>query len=195
MVGLAPIRYTWDVLELVITHLTGSRRNAVETFGSLPLRLGRADDNDVKFDADKELKVSAHHAEIRSDGAGGLVVVDLSKNGVLVNGARIEGEAALPNHAVVELGGADGPRLRIKYEASSGGISFSKLKKAAAATGEPPANKHLRTTAEAEAYTESDLEPTAPPKPPAAPGSKVGLVIAVVVLLAAVGVLGAILLR
>jgi predicted component of type VI protein secretion system len=150
------------VVELVVTHLSGSRRNAVETFGSLPLKLGRADDNDVRFDPDQDIKVSAHHAEVRSDGEGGLQVVDLSKNGVLVNGSKIEGAAALPNHAVIELG-ADGPRVQVKYEMGSGGISFSKLKRAAAAEGaQPPMSKHLRTTAEAEAYSESELEPPTP---------------------------------
>ena len=183
------------MVELVITHLSGSRRNAVETFGNLPVKLGRAVDNDVKFDPEKDIKVSAHHAEVRSDGEGGLAIVDLSKNGVLVNGAKIDGTAALPNHAVVELG-VDGPRLKVKYEAGSGGISFSKLKKKAAedaAAAEAAPNRLLRTTAEAEAYTETELDDPAPKKTP--PGSKTGLLVAIVAVVLAAIVLAAVLLR
>jgi predicted component of type VI protein secretion system len=188
VVGARRIRYTWGVLEIVVTHLSGSRRNAVETFGNLPVKLGRADDNDVKFDAEQDIKVSAHHAEVRSDGEGGLQVVDLSKNGVLVNGAKIDGTAPLPNHAVLELG-TDGPRLKVRFEsAGSRGISFSKLKKAspsaeAGGAEQPPQNKHLRTTAEAVAYTEADLDDK-PPRPPG-PGSRVALMFALVALVIA----------
>ena len=196
MVGPPPIRYTCGVVEIVVTHLTGSRRNAVETFGALPVKLGRADDNDVKFDPEQDIKVSAHHAEVRSDGQGGLQVVDLSRNGVLVNGAKIDGAAALPNHAVIELG-TDGPRLKVKFETlGSGGISFSKLKKAAAAAAAAegaPANRLLRTTAEASAYTETELNDPVPKKAPA--GSKTGLLLVIAAVLAVGAVLAVVFLR
>jgi hypothetical protein len=166
------------VIEITITHLSGARRGAVETFSGLPLRLGRAPECEVKFDPDSDLKVSATHAELRSDGAGGLAVADLaSTNGVLVNGAKIEGQAPVPNHAVVELG-VDGPRLQIKVETGSGGISFSKLK-LKADTPPPMARPHLRTTDESPAYSETDLEPTQP-TPPRRTGVNPGIVIAAV---------------
>lgn len=154
---LAPVRYTGTGVQVTITHLTGARRNAVETFATLPLKLGRADECDVRFDPEQDIKVSAVHAELRSDGEGGLVIVDLqSTNGVLVNGVRVEGEAPVPNHAVIEVG-AEGPRLKLTYEKGAHGISFSKLKKpdAPAPAG---AAANLRTTDETPAYTEADLE-------------------------------------
>ena len=147
------------MVQLTITHLSGARRNAVETFATLPLKLGRAPGCDVRFDPDQDVKVSAEHAELRSDGQGGLSIVDLqSTNGVLVNGARVDGSGPVPNHAVIEVG-ADGPRLKLTFEKGAHGISFSKLRKPdAAAAPETAVERNLRTTDETPAYTEADVE-------------------------------------
>jgi len=59
------------------------------------------------------------------------VIIDLdSRNGLLLNGQKVEGKATLPNHAVVEVG-VGGPRLRFDFE-ESGGISFAKISGSAA---------------------------------------------------------------
>ena len=111
------------MIEITVTWLDGNRKGAVETFTSLPLRLGRADECEVRFDADQDLKVSAKHAEVRSDGEGALEVEDLgSKNGTTVNGAATQGPTPLPNHAVVQLAsdvagvrqGVSPPAIRIE---------------------------------------------------------------------------------
>lgn len=182
------------MFEITLTHLSGSRRGTVETLGAVPLKLGRADDCHVKFDAEKDLKVSAYHAELRADGDGGLLIADLeSKNGVLVNGVKVQAAAPVPNHAVVELG-ADGPRLKLTFQKGSGGISFSKLKKPDLGATPDVISKNLRTTDETPAYTEADLDekPAAPPpKEPAGAGA----IIAVIVLVVAICVVAFLALR
>lgn len=112
---------------ITVTHLSGSRRTAVETYSRLPLRIGRGDDCQLRFDPDQDLQVSALHAEIL-EGSGGLVVKDLgSKNGLSLNGERVEGEVTLPNRGVLEIG-QGGPRVQVAFEAG-GGINFNQLRK------------------------------------------------------------------
>lgn len=80
--------------------------------GRYALTVGRADDNDLPLGGDAFPSVSAHHArfELRE---GKLWVVDLdSRNGVLVGGRRIEGEARLNEGDQVRLGSV-GPRLLV----------------------------------------------------------------------------------
>ncbi len=181
------------MITITLTHLSGARRNAVETFSTLPLKLGRAPGCDVRFDPDQDIKVSAEHAELRSDGEGGLEVVDLqSTNGVLVNGVKVEGAAPVPNHAVIEVG-ADGPRLKLTFEKGAHGISFSKLKKPAVEAADAAGARNLRTTDETPAYTEADLEQRPASPPPAKTGA--GAIIALTVLLVAAAIVAALALR
>jgi predicted component of type VI protein secretion system len=172
------------VVQITITHLSGARRNAVETFATLPLKLGRAGGCDVRFDPDQDVKVSAEHAELRSDGQGGLSIADLqSTNGVLVNGVRVDGSAPVPNHAVIEVG-ADGPRLKLTFERGAHGISFSKLRRPDAAAPGSAVERNLRTTDETPAYTEADVEAWQATKTDArglSPALIVGAVVVVVV--------------
>lgn len=182
------------MFEITLTHLSGSRRGSVETLGAVPLKLGRADDCHVRFDPEKDLKVSAYHAELRSDGQGGLLIADLeSKNGVLVNGVRVQAAAPITNHAVVELG-IDGPRLKLTFTRGSGGISFSKLKKPDLDAAPEVLSRNLRTTDETPAYTEADLEQTPAAAPPRGPAGA-GAIIAVVVVALAIVVVAFLALR
>jgi predicted component of type VI protein secretion system len=155
-------------LEVTITHLSGGRKGAVDTFSALPLKVGRSPECELKFDPEADARVSAVHAELRSDGDGGLVVVDLgSKNGLLLNGAKVGGEAKVPNHATIEVG-EGGPRVKVTFEAT-GGISFGKLKRPDAP--EAAAVKHdLKTTDEKPVFREEDLAPRRPPPPPGGTG-------------------------
>lgn len=155
-------------LEVTITHMSGGRKGAVDTFSSLPLKLGRAAECELKFDPEADARVSAVHAELRSDGDGGLVVVDLqSKNGLLLNGSKVGGEAKVPNHATLEVG-EGGPRVKVTFE-TTGGISFGKLKKPDEAAA-PSAVQALKTTDEKPAFREEDLTPRRPPPPPGGTG-------------------------
>lgn len=120
--------------EIKITHLSGSRRSAVESFSRLPLRIGRSDECQLRFDPEQDLQVSAVHAEIEAAGEG-LRVKDLgSKNGLLLNGEKVEGEVELPNRAVLEVG-AGGPRVQVTFEVG-GGINFNQIRKDQTAKGQ-----------------------------------------------------------
>lgn len=80
-------------------------------FDGARVRLGRALDNDVAFDANLDLDASGYHCElVLSDGAW--VVRDIhSRNGTWVNGARVSVQP-LRHGDVIECG-RNGPRLRV----------------------------------------------------------------------------------
>ncbi len=86
--------------ELAILSADGTRsRHALER---ARISIGRSRDSDV-FLPDQWL--SRQHAEIRRALSGACSVVDLgSKNGTLLNGARLEGERALRHGDVITLG-------------------------------------------------------------------------------------------
>lgn len=123
--------------ELLVKHLSGSRRDEEESFRAFPLRIGRAEECGLRFDPERDAKVSAVHAEIRRDEGGGFVVVDLgSTNGILLDGRRVEGSSPLPRQAVLEVG-EGGPRLRLRMVDAASGISFAPFRQHAAAPTPP----------------------------------------------------------
>lgn len=112
---------------ITVKHLTGSKRGATDAFVQLPLRIGRSETCQLQFDPDLDLKVSAEHAEIRCSDEGNLEVIDLdSTNGVLLNGAKLDGPTVLPQRATLEIGGG-GPRLQVTFE-EGGGFSLKRHK-------------------------------------------------------------------
>jgi len=84
----------------------------VETFEKGYLAIGRDPRSDVRFDADRDLDVSAQHAAIVR-GPDRTVVRDLgSTNGTFVNGQRAIGETPLHDGDVIGFG-AHGPTIEI----------------------------------------------------------------------------------
>ena len=95
-------------VELRIT--AGARAGTSERFDKSVVSIGRHPMCDLRFDAQKDLDVSARHAELRSV-AGRHVLHDLgSTNGTFVNGERVQGERELKDGDVL-LFGVDGPRV------------------------------------------------------------------------------------
>nr|WP_240808043.1 FHA domain-containing protein [Polyangium spumosum] len=95
-----------------IVHVAGARAGAAQTFERDLVRLGRAPDNDVVFDANHDREASGYHAELRREG-GAWFVVDLgSRNGTFANGQRIQRHALAAGTEVSF--GAKGPRIRIE---------------------------------------------------------------------------------
>jgi S1-C subfamily serine protease len=86
----------------------GARAGVRERFDKSVISIGRHPMNDLRFDAARDLDVSARHAELRIlDGSH--VLRDLgSTNGTFVNGERLTGERELAEGDEIRFG-ADGP--------------------------------------------------------------------------------------
>jgi pSer/pThr/pTyr-binding forkhead associated (FHA) protein/S1-C subfamily serine protease len=92
--------------------LTGARAGARARFEHSTITIGRDPASDLRLDADRDLDVSARHAELRAvDGAWTLADLG-STNGTFVNGERVDGERRLRAGDVVSLGEA-GPRIEV----------------------------------------------------------------------------------
>src|SRR3954451_20269618 len=71
-----------------IIHLSGSDKGKTATSAKPTVRVGRAADCDVRFDAAREPKVSNHHAEFLFEDGCWFVVDTASTNGTLIEGRR-----------------------------------------------------------------------------------------------------------
>jgi S1-C subfamily serine protease len=102
-------------VKVVVDIVAGARAGQRLTLDcARPIRFGRAPDNDVAFDAERDRDASGRHAELRRDGDL-LWVFDLgSANGTRLHGKSIA-KAAVPPGAEIEFG-AGGPRVRVQYE-------------------------------------------------------------------------------
>lgn len=90
--------------------LSGARAGQTEAFRKGYIGLGRHPLSDVRFDAERDLDVSARHAAIVSKGDG-FVIQDLgSRNGTFVNGQRITADTPLKDGDVIGFG-ANGPAV------------------------------------------------------------------------------------
>ncbi len=77
-------------------------------FDQACVRLGRSPDNDIVFD--NEAEISSHHAELRLEDDK-LIVYDMgAKNGVYLNGKRIEDSAVVSQRVELRLG-PHGPQM------------------------------------------------------------------------------------
>src|SRR6185295_16831815 len=90
--------------------LSGARAGQVEAFRKTYIGLGRHPLSDVRFDAERDLDVSARHAAIVRKPEG-FVLQDLgSRNGTFVNGTRITADTPLKDGDVIGFG-ANGPAI------------------------------------------------------------------------------------
>jgi soluble lytic murein transglycosylase-like protein len=98
-----------------LTHLSGSLQGTASMSPKAVIRIGRAADCDVRFDANRDTLVSTHHAEIRFQD-GQYVVVDVgSTNGTLVNGKLVRTHA-LRSGDKIGFGAQGGPEVRFDIE-------------------------------------------------------------------------------
>lgn len=75
--------------------LSGALRGQVKRFDKSPVVIGRQGDSDLRFDPEKDLDVSARHAEIHTI-HGRYALHDLhSTNGTIVNGMRLNAGASI----------------------------------------------------------------------------------------------------
>ena len=101
-----------------ITHLSGSLKGRTASSGKPTVRVGRASDCDVRFDAARDPKVSNHHAEFLFEDGCWFVVDTASTNGTLVEGKRIA-KHRLRQGEEVQIG-KGGPLVKVEFDAVDG---------------------------------------------------------------------------
>lgn len=101
-------------LRIVVDHIDGSRSGQRQEFApDQRVRFGRHPDNEVSFDATRDLDASSRHAELSRRGDRYVLRDVGSSNGTLVGGQRINEVDLVVGAAIeVEFGGG-GPRVRI----------------------------------------------------------------------------------
>lgn len=113
-----------------MVHTFGSKAGAVQVVESSRVRFGRTPDNDVIFDPEFDRDASGHHAELRHEGEG-WVLLDLgSRNGTFVASQRVTRRVLASGDEIAF--GERGPRVRIELPADAPHA-------AAAAAAPPPA--------------------------------------------------------
>jgi len=117
--------------------LSGARAGEVATFGKHYIGLGRHPLSDVRFDAERDLDVSARHASIMSK-TEGFVLQDLaSKNGTFVNGQRVTGDVMLHDGDVISFG-QQGPAVEFHVLESEPSAATTTAAEAAAGRASKP---------------------------------------------------------
>jgi hypothetical protein len=101
-------------VKIVVDHISGSRRGQRQEFDVTPrVRFGRHPDNEVTFDAHRDLEASARHAELRQDGEQ-FVLRDVgSSNGMLIDGKKVSEVRIAAGTPTEVMFGAGGPRVRV----------------------------------------------------------------------------------
>jgi|GEM_PF-546348 len=97
-----------------IEHVSGSLMGQSARFEKTVLRVGRAEECEIRFEKSRESKVSSHHAELLLEEGSWFVIDTGSTNGTLVNGRRVT-KALLHPGDEVQLGGG-GPTLKIEFD-------------------------------------------------------------------------------
>jgi membrane-bound lytic murein transglycosylase D len=95
-----------------LTFLSGTRTGSQLQLEPPVIRLGRAEDCDVRLNDPQDLAVSSHHAEIVVEDGAYLLIDTGSTNGTWVNGVRVV-KQRLQAGDVLHLGGEKGVTLRV----------------------------------------------------------------------------------
>ncbi len=98
--------------------VSGARAGAQRRFEQSIVAIGRHPSSDFQFDPDRDLDVSAKHAEIRESNGQYTIVDRGSTNGTFVNGRRVPGELVLNDGDRISFG-ANGPEVAIQITGGS----------------------------------------------------------------------------
>ena len=98
-----------EIKQIIIRHLNGSKANQIEEFdyeANDQISFGRAAQNHLQFDAEKDTSVSRNHGTIsRGSAPGSFIIKDNnSTNGTFVNGNKISGTVELHPGDEIMLG-------------------------------------------------------------------------------------------
>jgi len=141
-----------------ITHLSGSQKGKTASCAKATVRVGRASDCDVRFDAAQDPKVSNHHAEFLFEDGCWFVVDTASTNGTLVEGRRIA-KHRLHTGEQVQLG-KGGPLIEVEFDVVDGPGAGLKTEAVALTARHAPAAPRIDATAELSRIS-SDLKESA----------------------------------
>ncbi len=141
-----------------ITHLSGSQKGKTASCGKATVRVGRASDCDVRFDAAQDPKVSNHHAEFLFEDGCWFVVDTASTNGTLIEGRRIA-KHRLHTGEQVQLG-KGGPLIEVEFDVVDGPGAGLKTEAVALTARHAPAAPRIDATAELSRIS-SDLKESA----------------------------------
>ncbi len=105
-------------MPIALRILSGTRAGESESFDQPVIAVGRSAASDLRFDATRDLDVSAAHAELRAAGGGWTVHDRHSTNGTYVNGERVPagGARELLSSDVIVFG-AGGPTVEVSFDA------------------------------------------------------------------------------
>lgn len=99
--------------------LSGAREGQRELFDKSVVSVGRHPMSDLRFDAERDLDVSARHAELRGIDGRWSIHDPGSTNGTFVNGTRVTGDAPLNDGDVISFGN-EGPRVELRLNVPAG---------------------------------------------------------------------------
>jgi pSer/pThr/pTyr-binding forkhead associated (FHA) protein/soluble lytic murein transglycosylase-like protein len=101
-----------------VLHLSGSLKGKTSSSGKTTVRIGRAADCDVRFDAARDQKVSNHHAEFLYEDGQWFIVDTGSTNGTIIEGLKVH-KQRLRQGEEIQIG-AGGPLVRVEFDAADG---------------------------------------------------------------------------
>lgn len=82
------------IIEMLTSSLAGKRFTYETSDLKFGVKVGRAPDCDIRFDANRDIKVSSHHASIDEREEGVFVADAGSSNGLYLNGERVTAEGS-----------------------------------------------------------------------------------------------------
>src|SRR3989442_1766988 len=141
-----------------IIHLSGSQQGKTATSAKSTVRVGRAVDCDVRFDKERDPKVSNHHAEFLFEDGCWFVVDTASTNGTLIEGRRVA-KCRLRQGEQVQIG-AGGPLVRVEFDAKDGSGGAMKTEAATVTAIERAEAARRGTPARIDATSERSEEHT-----------------------------------
>ena len=148
-------------VRLVLRHISGSKANQIDEFPIDQFKhvtFGRSANNDMAYDPEIDDVVSREHGKITVDSTDPLRISihDLgSRNGIYVNGKKIEGSAELYPGDIVQLG-KNGPEF--EFDVNPPQKDYMKKTRVVEAVADDAAAKPTRVS---EAVVEPESEPVA----------------------------------
>lgn len=101
-------------MSIKLVHTFGRHAGLIQDLDQEVIRFGRDPAGNVVFDPEFDRDASGHHAEVRREGPGWVLLNLRSRNGTFVNGERIERRPLATGDEITF--GAKGPRVRVELE-------------------------------------------------------------------------------